>query len=183
MFLKYNQSIHIVSDQFLHKLPFYEASRTIQNCVEGSREECIRVLKGGNSLLIAPGGSYEAMFGSNRYELLWRNRVGFAKIAQEAKVDIIPIFTRNIQEAFRPVPFCQSFMKKLYLKTRIPLTPMFGGFPVKLRTFIGDPIKVKPYQTPEEIRSEVENKIKSLIAEHQKVPGSILRAISERFLK
>ena len=31
----------------------------------------------------------------------WKNCVGFAKIALEAQIPIIPVFTRNIHEAVR----------------------------------------------------------------------------------
>ena len=35
------------------------------------------------------------------YNVQWKNRVGFAKIALEAQIPIIPVFTRNIHEAVR----------------------------------------------------------------------------------
>lgn len=177
----YSKTVYSVSDKFLHKLSVYNASRCIQNCIEGSREECVRVLRQGDSLMIAPGGSFEAMFGDKNYNLLWRNRVGFAKVAHEAKVDIVPVFTRNIQEAFRPVPLFQKLLMNIYLKTRIPLMPMFGGFPVKLKTYVGKPIKIKDGQKPEDIRNEVERELRSMILTYQRVPGSIWKALLERF--
>lgn len=179
--VKYGKTVYSVSDKLLHKLSVYKASRSIQNCIEGSREECVRVLRQGDSLMIAPGGSFEAMFGDINYNLLWRNRVGFAKVAQEAKVDIIPVFTRNIQEAFRPVPLFQKLLMNFYLKTRIPLMPMFGGFPVKLKTYVGKPIKIKGCENPEDIRNEVESELRSMILANQVIPGSIWNALLERF--
>lgn len=52
----------------------------------GTVQSCASILKDGNCLAIAPGGVYEAQFGNSSYELLWKNRVGFAKVAVEAKV-------------------------------------------------------------------------------------------------
>lgn len=46
---------------------------------------CANILKEGNLLAISPGGVYEAQFGNSNYELLWRNRYGFAKVAIEAQ--------------------------------------------------------------------------------------------------
>lgn len=46
---------------------------------------CANILKEGNLLAISPGGVYEAQFGNSNYELLWRNRYGFAKVAVEAQ--------------------------------------------------------------------------------------------------
>lgn len=52
----------------------------------GTVQSCAGILKEGNCLGIAPGGVYEAQFGNSNYHLLWKNRVGFAKVALEAKV-------------------------------------------------------------------------------------------------
>jgi len=52
----------------------------------GTVNSCANILKDGNVLAIAPGGVFEAQFGNSSYQLLWKNRVGFAKVALEAKV-------------------------------------------------------------------------------------------------
>lgn len=36
-------------------------------------------------LAISPGGVYEAQFGDSTYQLMWKNRMGFAKAAIDAK--------------------------------------------------------------------------------------------------
>jgi hypothetical protein len=54
--------------------------------IPGTVNSCSSILNEGNLLAIAPGGVYEAQFGTENYELLWRNRVGFAKVALQAKV-------------------------------------------------------------------------------------------------
>lgn len=53
--------------------------------VPGTVQSCSRILKDGNYLAIAPGGVYEAQFSIN-YSLLWKRRMGFAKVAIDAKV-------------------------------------------------------------------------------------------------
>lgn len=54
--------------------------------IPGTVATCCGVLRAGNSLAISPGGVYEAQFGDHYYKLRWRERIGFAKVAQEAKV-------------------------------------------------------------------------------------------------
>ena len=76
------------------------------------------------------------------------NRQGFAAVAIAAGVPIIPVFTENIREA----TLCLSgrmnvgrgLWEQIYEKTKMPLVPMYGLFPVKLRTHLGKPIFPKP---------------------------------------
>ena len=51
----------------------------------GGQANCLAALKQGNVLAISPGGVREAFFGQG-YRLVWKDRVGFAKVAVEAKV-------------------------------------------------------------------------------------------------
>ena len=79
------------------------------------------------------GGVREAQFGDNSYQLIWEKRIGFAKVACNAKVKIIPVFTVNLREAFRSVSLFKDYFRKFYDRTRLPIVPIYGGFPVKLR--------------------------------------------------
>ena len=109
--------------------------------------------------------------------------MGFAKIALEAKVPIIPVFTKNIRESVRTIGCGKRFMKYIYDKIRLPIAPIYGGFPVKMTSFIGDPIEYNSTDTPEELRDKCKNALEALITKHQRVPGSICLALLERFHK
>ncbi|XP_043989366.1 transmembrane protein 68 isoform X2 [Gambusia affinis] len=61
------------------------------------------------------------------------------------------------------------------------LAPIYGGFPVKFRTFLGDPIPYDPNINAAELAERVQQAVQSLIDKHQQIPGSILRALLERF--
>ena len=113
----------------------------------------------------------------------WKSRVGFAKIALEAKVPIIPVFTKNIRESVRTISCGRPLMKWIYDKTRLPCAPIYGGFPVKMTTFIGDPIPYNSEDTPEELRDKCKKALEDLIEKHQRIPGSICLALFERFHK
>lgn len=126
---------------------------------------------------------YEAQFGNNNYELLWKNRIGFAKVAIEAKTSIIPMFTENLREGFRSVGFMRRLFIKLYNVTRFPVRPIYGGFPVKFRTHLGPPIEYDPTLTPEQLQEKVALAIEDLIQKHQRIPGSILHALLARFIR
>jgi hypothetical protein len=43
----------------------------------------------------------------------------------------------------------------LYAASRFPFVPIYGGFPVKLKTFIGKPIPYDENLTPEQLQIKV----------------------------
>ncbi|KAL5273996.1 TMEM68.2 family protein [Megaselia abdita] len=180
VFLKTQRQLSAVTDRFIEKFP---AFRYYSECFQMSAanlEQCIQIIKRGETLFILPGGAYEGHMSQN-YELKWRNRVGFAKVAIAAKVKIVPIFTTNIQEAYRTIGIFMGFWEWFYEKTRLPLVPMYGGFPVKLTTYVGKPIVIEDGMTPEEVKKTVMDEIEMMIRMHQTKPGSILMAIKDRF--
>ncbi|VVD03526.1 unnamed protein product [Leptidea sinapis] len=154
MMLFKRRHIHTVADRFLFKIPGWRSLLELLCVIPGTVQECAAVLKSGNPLAISPGGVYEAQFGDHDYRLYWKSRIGFAK-------PIVPMFTQNVREAFRTVGWLRGVCLRLYSATRIPLTPVYGGFPVKL----------------------VASAIEELVLEHQRVPGNILLALVERVLE
>ncbi|KAG8234843.1 hypothetical protein J437_LFUL014692 [Ladona fulva] len=176
-----NRLIHTVADRFLFKIPGWSIILEAFKVIPGTVSTCSSVLKDNNLLAIAPGGVYEAQFGNSYYKLMWKKRLGFAKVALDAKCPIIPIFTQNLREAFCSVSWGYRFWMWLYNVTRFPFVPIYGGFPVKLTTYVGKPIPYEENTTPEELKKKVALAIEELIKKNQKIPGSILRAILERF--
>ncbi|XP_064486569.1 DGAT1/2-independent enzyme synthesizing storage lipids-like [Ornithodoros turicata] len=173
--------IRAVGDRFLFMVPGFKILTDVFKVSPGSIQSCSQVLKDGNLLAIAPGGVLEAQFGDENYQLMWKKRMGFAKAAIDAQAPIIPVFTQNVREAFRSLSYGRGFLKKIYDKTRLPIVPIYGGFPVKLRTVIGKPIPFDPAMTPAELAQKAAEAVEALIQRHQRIPGSILRALLDRF--
>lgn len=90
------------------------------------------------------------------------------------------MFTENLREGFLAVNFARSFFLKLYNFLRIPVRPIWGGFPVKFITHLGKPIEYDPSITAEELQVKTAVALQELIAEHQRIPGSILYAMLDR---
>ncbi|XP_053321950.1 transmembrane protein 68 isoform X2 [Spea bombifrons] len=176
------RTIHSVGDHFLFKIPGLRPLLELFNVIHGPKEECVRALSNGHLLAISPGGVREALFSDENYTIIWKNRTGFAQVAIDAKVPIIPMFTQNIREGFRTLGWLRLF-QWLYERFKIPLVPLYGGFPVKLCTHLGDPIPYDPNVGAAELAEKTKCALQSLIDRHQKVPGNILRALLERFHK
>lgn len=68
--------------------------------IPGTVQECSSILKADNILAISPGGVYEAQFGDSYYQLLWKNRLGFAKAAIDAKRVSVVVVTPNCNEIY-----------------------------------------------------------------------------------
>lgn len=46
---------------------------------------------------------------------------------------------------------------RIYSKIKLPVAPIYGGFPVKMITYIGEPIPYDGNLTPEELKLKVDN--------------------------
>ena len=114
-------------DRWLFKTPLLKQLTEAVGGVVADREVALEVLRAGTVVGVSPGGTREAISGSeHNYKLVWGGRMGFAKLAKEAQVPIIPGFTQNIESAYK-APFSGSAVfQKLYEKTRLPLVPIVG---------------------------------------------------------
>lgn len=169
-----------IAANFLFKIPGWSLMLEVFRAFPGEVQQCAQLLRDGQIIAVSPGGIREAQFSNEYYQLVWNGRVGFAKVACLGKAPIIPVFTQNIREAFRTSPFFRETFRAIYEKTRLPLLPIFGGFPVKLRTHVGKPIEYDPNATPEEVAEKTAKALEELIRRHQKLPGSIVNALVER---
>lgn len=114
VYLKFDRLIYTVGDRFLFKfVPGWKIIAQALKVSPGTVKSCTETLNRGNILAISPGGVYEAQFGNNYYELLWQQRMGFAKVAIESKAPIIPMFTENLREGFRNIGLGRSFFTKM----------------------------------------------------------------------
>ncbi|XP_042320375.1 transmembrane protein 68-like [Sceloporus undulatus] len=180
LYSKTGRLCHSVTDNIMYLLPGLRPLLNVLCLTRGRKAECLEILKAGHLLGISPGGMREALFSDHHYELIWGNRTGFAQLALEAKVPIIPLFTQNIRESCRTVGRTR-LSRWLYERTRITCLPVLGYFPVKLRTYIGEPIPYDPNITAQELAEKTKIAIENLRDRYQKIPGSILTALAERF--
>ncbi|XP_060133814.1 monoacylglycerol/Diacylglycerol O-acyltransferase isoform X5 [Zootoca vivipara] len=176
------RSCYTVADRCVFKFPGFKRLGAVMWLLPGTQQECVNVLKNGHLLGIAPGGVREALFSDKSYKLVWKNRKGFAQVAIDAKVPIIPMHTQNVREGFR-VFGRTRFTKWCFESLRLPVLPPYGGFPVKFRTYIGKPIPYDPNITATELATKSKAALQALIQMHQQIPGNIYDALMERFHK
>ncbi len=69
--------------------------------VRGTRSNCRALLASGQAVLVYPGGGREvAKRKGEKYELIWKERLGFARLAIESGAPIVPFAAVGAEESF-----------------------------------------------------------------------------------
>ena len=69
--------------------------------VRGTRENCRELLAAGEAVLVYPGGGREvAKRKGEKYRLIWKQRMGFARMAIEAGCPVVPFGAVGAEECF-----------------------------------------------------------------------------------
>lgn len=201
-----------VARGMLHRLVFqFVPLMKYLGLVPGHRRTAKHLLKSGFMAAVLPGGAEEAMYGhENAYKLhpRWGDRRGFAQVAIDAEVDIIPVFARNVEE--------MRFNPTFYLCNKLGITRAFQGLvdwlrprscsgskmlfqigfflfmcffsfsipvPAKVTMLIGSPVKVRKDDPVDDVAIRARDALQAMISEHQPVIGGYryAAAVRERF--
>ena len=173
--------INTIVDRCLLQLPGFENAQKYLKASANGKGYCVDLLENGELLGIAPGGSREALF-DERYCANWGEKTGFAKVALLTGAPIIPIFTENIREAYCTMSSGRRIWKYIFEKTRLPIIPIYGGFPVKLTTHIGAPIRARKEETSDQLKERVQSAIEDMISTYQRPVPSIMEAVMDRMV-
>jgi 1-acyl-sn-glycerol-3-phosphate acyltransferase len=85
-------------------LPIWRDLLRRLGAVRGTRESCAGLLEAGELVLVFPGGGREVFKRKGeKYRLVWKERVGFAKLAIEYGVPIVPFASVGVEEMFEIV--------------------------------------------------------------------------------
>lgn len=121
-----------LGDNFHWKVPGWGKIMTQGGAVPGSRENCSRLMEGGQHVLVFPGGGREvAKRKGEEYKLTWKTRTGFCHMAIKYQYPIIPVASLGADEAFDILydsyDFQQSLIGKLLLKNPFVSEQLRGG--------------------------------------------------------
>lgn len=61
---------------------------------------------------------------------------------------------KELNESIR-LKILSGFYRWVYERFRLPIAPIYGGFPVKFRTYLGDPIPYDPKLNAAELAEKV----------------------------
>jgi len=177
--------VRTLAERLLFKLPLLAQWSRAAGAIPGEPGAALQLLQDGHTVMVSPGGAREAIAGRpDFYQVKWGDRVGFARLALDAGVALLPVFGENIEELYRAPLAHTAPIQQLYERTRLPLVPVMGlgplPVPVKLRTWIGAPIVPLQGESPGHLRDRVRDALQALINEHQPARPRMLRALAQR---
>jgi len=90
-----------LADHFHYLIPLWRDFLNWIGSVEGTPDNCSQLMESGENILVFPGGGREVCKRKGEsYQLIWKQRTGFAKLAIKYQYDIIPIAAIGIDDAF-----------------------------------------------------------------------------------
>jgi len=90
-----------LGDKMHYKVPTWREFVTKYGAVVGSRENCDKLMEARQHLLVFPGGTREiCKRKGEEYQLTWKNRLGFARMAIQNGYPIIPLASLGPDEAY-----------------------------------------------------------------------------------
>ncbi|MBK5646870.1 MAG: acyltransferase family protein, partial [Acinetobacter sp.] len=104
--IREQHGIHLRSlgDRMHFHVPIWKDILTKGGMVLGSPENCHALMESGQSIIVFPGGAREVMRRKGeKYQLIWKKRTGFARLAIEHGYDIIPFASVGADDCFHIV--------------------------------------------------------------------------------
>lgn len=92
--------VHALGDRGHFSVPVWRWALKKVGVVLGTPENCAELMRSGKHVLVFPGGAREVMRRKGEdYQLIWKQRTGFARMAIEHGYDIIPFGSLGPDEA------------------------------------------------------------------------------------
>jgi 1-acyl-sn-glycerol-3-phosphate acyltransferase len=101
---KTGRMVRALGDHFHFDLPVWGDLARKFGVVDGTRENCASLFRAGEPVLVFPGGGREVMKRKGeKYKLVWKERVGFARMAIQFGVPIVPFASVGVEDMFEIV--------------------------------------------------------------------------------
>lgn len=149
-------------DRLFFRVPFLGDVMSFFGSVQGTPDNAKDLLYSGNIVAVAPGGMQEALRPSTeRYQIRWDRRYGFARLAIETGTPIVLAACPKADDIYDvyPSPITkwayQAFKIPVFIARGFGLTPL--PRPVKLVHHLSEPmIPPKPLDNPEAFKRQVQ---------------------------
>ncbi len=83
------------------KLPMWRELITRYGVVDGTRDNCAKLMEAREHILVYPGGSREvAKRRGEKYRIIWKERIGFVRMAVRFGCPIVPFSALGVEDAY-----------------------------------------------------------------------------------
>ena len=179
-------TLRSLGDRAHFQVPGWRDFMKGMGCVEGTRENCTQLMRLGEQILVFPGGAGEVFKRKGeQYQLRWKERVGFARMAIENRCPITPFAAVGGDDFYSIVLGSDEIMAtpigKLLVKLgmREEALGVYRGVglsmiprPERLYFKFGKPIRTTRYKGDgeslancEAVRDQVKTSVEAMIAE------------------
>lgn len=193
-------TVRALGENAHYAIPLWRDALEMCGMVRGTRDNLRELMREQQNVLVFPGGSREVnKRRGEKYSLIWKERIGFARLAIEFGYPIVPFAAVGaeemldiiIDESFAPYAELASVVKKV---THWPMQPVVRGVgvspiprPERLYFWFGQPVDTKRFerrheegdaarQVRDEVKQAVEEGISFLLNERESDPHRGLRA-------
>ena len=141
-----------------YALPVWRDLLTMCGMVHGTRANVRALMRDGQNILVFPGGTGEVFKGRGQdYRLIWKERLGFARLAIESGYPIVPFAAVGAEEMFhvlvdREMPVAAQVSALMRRLVGLPLPPIPRGIgptlfprPERLYFWFGHPVDTSRY--------------------------------------
>ena len=160
-----------------YAIPLWRDLLGVCGMVRGTRDNVRALMRDKQNVLVFPGGAREVnKRRGEKYQLMWKERLGFARLAIEHDYRIVPFAAVGAEEMLDVVvdvdnPVVSAFKTAVERFGRLPLEPsLVRGVgltplprPERLYFWFGEPIATAGRE-PEDVRDEVKAAIEGGIA-------------------
>jgi 1-acyl-sn-glycerol-3-phosphate acyltransferase len=168
-------------DRLFYKIPYLGDLVAATGGIEGSRTSARTLLGRNEIVMVAPGGMQEALRPSTeRYQIRWEKRQGFAQIAIETGTRIVLAVCPKADDMYEVYPnrvtswAYKTFKIPVFMARGIGYTPI--PRPVQLTHFLSEPIiPPKPASTPDALQRQVARFHSELVAKAHELIGDAVR--------
>lgn len=138
--------LRALGDHLHFKVPLWREFLTTFGVAEGTRAHCRELMGQGEPILVFPGGGREvAKRKGELYQLVWKERMGFARMAAEFGYTIVPFAMVGVEDAYDIVLDADELLQT-------PVGPVIEALGVRtdvimpLATGIGPTLVPRPYR-------------------------------------
>jgi 1-acyl-sn-glycerol-3-phosphate acyltransferase len=184
--------VRSLGDHAHFRVPAYRNLLMACGMVRGTRANCSELMRRGELVLVFPGGAREvSKRRGEKYQLIWANRLGFARMAIEHAYPIVPFAAVGAEESLDIVLDADSPLmapvravtERLFGTEPLPLVRGIGLTPIprpqRLYFWFGEPVSTERFagrhddeaacrRVRAEVAASVEGGIAYLLAERER---------------